>query len=369
MKSHILLAILLLSFIHPKAQVSDGPRNPSTFSSIGIPGYSQAWTNLGNAAVSDNNYSTFGNLNGGSGSYTNYIVAKGFGFDIPGGTNISGIKVEVECSDPNNRTSDYSVRIVKKGVVTGTNKATGANYPTSDAYMVYGGASDLWGTSWSYKDIDDGQFGVAVSAQRNVEDQIVTAGQINSIRITVYFTYTTLPVSLTSFTATKQSSSVLLNWKTSSESNMDNYVVERSSNGASFSPIATVPSLNSTSANYNYTDNHPLPGISYYRLTMKELTGDQKYSSIVAVSFARNSNTTFLYPSPWEKGTALNISNMNGEKLTIYFMNAGGQVLSTSITDSGIVPTETLMSKTGLIFYKVFDQAKNQIGSGSLLIL
>lgn len=369
MKSHILLAILLLSFIQPKAQVSDGPRNPSVFSNIAIPGYSQAWTNLGNAAVSDNNYSSFGNLNGGSGSYTNYIVAKGFGFDIPGGTNITGIKVEVECSDPNNRTADYSVRIIKKGLVTGTEHATGATYPASDAYMVYGGPSDLWGTTWTYKLIDDGDFGVAVSAKRTVEDAIVTAGQINSIRITVYFTFTTLPVSLTSFTATKQSSSVLLNWKTSSESNMDNYVIERSSNGASFSPVATVPSLNSTSANYNYTDIHPLPGISYYRLNMKELSGDQKYSSIVAVSFARNNNTTYLYPSPWEKGTALNISNMNGEKLTVYFMNAGGQILSTAITDSGIVPTETLSNRKGLLYYKVFDQAKNQIGAGSLLIL
>ncbi len=367
MKNQILMTLSLFSAIQLTAQIQ-GPRHPGTVQDIDIPGSNQKWVNANNATFSDNDYAYFEDLVI-DGSYTNYLVATNFGFNIPGGTTITGIRVEIECSDRNKRTVDYSICILQNGAMVGTDKARGELFPATDNYILYGGPAESWGITWNNAMINDPGFGVAIAVQRTIGDSIPTAGQINNIQITVNFSYLTLPVSIINFTATKQSTSVLLNWKTSSENNMDHYELERSSNGASFSPITTIASLNSTSADYNYTDNHPLPGISYYRLNMKELTGDQKYSQVVAVSFARNRNTTFLYPSPWENGTSLNISNMNGEKLTIYFMNAGGQILSTAVTDSGVVPTETLANRKGLIYYKVLDKAKNQVGTGSLLVL
>lgn len=368
MKNTILLVMQLLSIIRLAAQ-AEGPHSPASFSNISIPGYNQQWTNISYAAVSDNNYASFGDLIGGAGSHTDYLAASNFGFDIPGGTSITGIKVEVECSDPNARTSDYSVRLLQKGVVTGDDKAIGTAYTVSDDYMVYGDNKDLWGSAWTYKDINDVQFGVAVAAQRNLDDSIIaTAGRINSIRITVTFSYSTLPVTLISFTAIKAGSTVKLNWKTASENNMALYEVERSINAVQFTSIMTIPSVNAPLFEYTYTDNNPVKGISYYRLVMKELTGEQKYSQVVAVSFAKNMNVS-LYPSPWKKGATLNVSNMNSEKLTIHFTNASGQVLSTAITETGLVPTETLLNRKGLIYYKIFDRAKNQLAKGSLLVL
>jgi len=367
MKNILLLVMQLVSIIRLAAQ-AEGPHSPASFSNINIPGYNQQWTNISNAAVSDNNYATFGNLTGGSGSYTDYLAATNFGFDIPGGTSITGIKVEVECSDPNTRTSDYSVRLIQKGVITGDDKATGTAYSVSDDYMVYGDDNDLWGSTWTYKHINDAQFGVAVAAQRNSDDPIVTAGRINSIRITVYFSYSTLPVTLTSFTASKAGNTVKLNWKTAAENNMALYEVERSTNAVHFTSIITIPSLNAPLSEYNYIDNNPIKGFSYYRLAMKEQTGDRKYSQVIAVSLSKNTDI-FLYPSPWKKETTLNVSNMNSEKLTIHFMNASGQILSTALTDSGLVPTATLANRKGLIYYKIFDKAKNQLAAGSLLVL
>ncbi len=367
MKTILLLVMQFVSIIRLAAQ-AEGPHIPASFSNINIPGHNRQWTDISNVAVSDNNYASFGNLSGGAGSYTDYLAVSNFGFDIPGGTSITGIKVEVECSDPNALTSDYSVRLIQKGVVTGDDKAIGTAYSVADDYIVYGDEKDLWGSAWTYNDINDAQFGVAIAAQRNLDDSIIaTAGRINSIRITVYFSYTTLPVTLTSFTATKAGNTVKLNWKTAAENNMALYEVERSANAVHFTSIITIPSLNAPLSEYNYIDNNPIKGISYYRLAMKELSGEQKYSQVVAVSFAKNTDAS-LYPSPWEKGTALNISNINSEKLTIYFMNASGQVLSTALTDSGLVPTETLINRKGLIYYKIFDRTKNQLGAGSLLV-
>lgn len=366
MKPKLLLCLCTFACIQLQAQIA-GPNNPSTFSNGLIPGFSHQWTDVTNAALDDDAYASFGDLPGVSGSHTDYLMVKDFHFLIPAGTIIEGIKVDVKCSDPNSRTSDYSVRIVKTGAISGVEKATGTPYPAVDDYISYGGPTDLWGETWDYKFIDDNQFGVAIAAQRNSDDNVPTAGRVNNIRITVYYTFITLPVTLTSFTATMQNKTVLLNWKTASENNINNYKVERSADGRNFNSITSIQGLNVPGANYNYNDNNPLSGISYYRLNIQGMAGYQKYSQVIAVK-SGNENLVSLYPSIWQKGADLNISNTNHEKLTVYFFNASGQVLSTTTTDTKLVPTETLAGKSGLIYYKIIDDKKNVLGTGHLLV-
>jgi hypothetical protein len=366
MKPKILLPLFTFICLNLSAQVA-GPQNPNSFSNLDLPGYSRQWTDITNAGLEDESYATFGNLDGPMGTHTDYLLVKDFGFRIPAGTIINGIKVEVECADPNSRTSDYSVRIVKTGTITGDEKAQGTPYPLVDKYITYGGSTDLWGETWDYKFIDDNQFGVAIAAQRNKNDDITTDGRVNNIRITVYYTFITLPVTLTSFTATMQNKMVYLNWKTSSEDNIDNYKVERSADGRNFNSITSIPGLNIPGASYNYTDNDPLSGVSYYRLNIQGMSGYQKYSQVVAVKY-NQANLVWLFPNIWQKGADLNITNNNNEKLTVYFFNLSGQVLSTAITDTKLVPTETLANRSGLIYYKITDDKKNVLGTGHLMI-
>ncbi len=366
MKPKLLLCLYLFIYVNLSAQVA-GPRNPNSFSNADLPGYSQQWTDIENVGLEDENYASFGNLPGASGSHTDYLQVKDFGFQIPAGTIINGIKVEVECADPNARTSDYSVRIVKTGSITGEEKAQRTPYPSIDKYIVYGGSADLWGETWDYKFIDDNQFGVVIAAQRNTDDDITTDGRVNNIRITVYYTFITLPVTLTSFTATLQSKTVQLKWKTASENNISNYKVERSADGRNYNSITSIQGLNIPGASYSYNDNNPLSGVSYYRLNIQGAAGYQKYSQVVTVKYNQG-NLVSLFPNIWQKGADLNITNNNNERLTVYFFNAGGQVLSTAITDTKLLPTETLDSRIGLIYYKITDSKKNVLGTGHLLV-
>jgi hypothetical protein len=367
MKPKFLLSICLIFCIDLSAQVA-GPNSPNSFSNAFLPGNTQQWIDITNAQSADETYATFGNLPGGAGSHTDYLMVKDFGFQIPSGTIIDGIKVEVNCSDSNSRTSDYSVRIVKTGFITGTEQATGTSYPATDDYMTYGGSTDLWGETWDYKFIDDNQFGVAIAAQRNTSDDKTTDGRVDNIRITVYYTFITLPVTLTSFTATMQSKTVLINWKSASENNIDNYKLERSADGRNFNSITTIQALNISGASYNYIDIYPLPGVSYYRLNIQGAAGYQKYSQIVSVKRGKETLAT-IFPNIWHKGEELNITNDNNEKLTVYFFNANGQVLSSVTTDTKLVATETLNNRAGLIYYKISDDKKNVLGTGNLLIL
>ena len=367
MKTTLLLCACLINRIVLPAQVA-GPNNASSFSNADLPGYSQQWTNVNNAQSDDENYATFGNLPGAAGSYTDYMVVTDFGFTIPVGTIINGIKVEVNCSDPNTHTSDFSVRIIKTGNITGTNKAAGTPYSVSDSYMVYGGSTDLWGETWDYKFIDDNKFGVAIAAQRNTSDDITTDGRVDNIRITVYYTFITLPVTLSSFTASVHNKSVQLKWETTSEIDINNYEVERSADGRNFNTLTSIQGLNISGARYNYADNNPLSGVSYYRLNIRGMAGYQKYSQIVSVKY-NQANAVWLYPNIWQKGDDLNITNNNNEKLTVYFFNVFGQVLSTATTDTKLVPSETLKGRSGMVYYKIMDDKKKVLGAGHLLIL
>lgn len=366
MKPKLLLCLCSIIGITLSAQVA-GPNNPNTFTNALIPGFSYPWINITNVQLDDENFASFGNLPEPAGSHTDYLQVTNFSFNIPAGAIIDGIKVDVKCMDPNSRTSDYSIRIVKSGAVTGDEKAAGIPYPVSENFVTYGGASDLWGETWDHKFINDNQFGVAIAAQRNTNDDILTAGQVNNIRITVYYTLITLPVTLTSFTATMQNKSVNLNWQTSLENDLLNYKVERSDDGRIFKSIAIIQSLNTGGARYRFTDKSPLPGVSYYRLNIEGLAGYQKYSQIVSVR-NNDENQVSIFPSLWKKGNALYITNKNSENITVHFYNTNGLLIDKVLIKNNLVPAESLINSQGLIYYKVTDQKMNILGKGNLQV-
>ncbi|HEX5653729.1 MAG TPA: hypothetical protein VFX58_11685 [Chitinophagaceae bacterium] len=358
------LGFILLSPVY--AQI-DGPRSASSFTTVVIPGSNKTWLNTGNAAASDNSYSNFGNLTGGVGSYTDYLVATNFGFSIPLGVTVSGIVAEVERSDPNSRTSDYRVRIVKGGVIGSTERSGGAAYGSTDSYQLYGNAGDLWGETWTSTDINTPNFGLAIAAQRSVSGG-TTAGQIDHIRITVYYDFFTLPVRLSSFTAVKLGQDVLVSWQTTDESNMQQYVVERSRNGRDFSAIHSRQSLNQAgSLQYSFTDTDPLPGNSWYRIKMVGNNGEVKHSSLALIQFENNAKAD-LYPTLLSPGQMLNIRNQSNEKLTVIFYSPSGQKLSTVQTLSTSFSSIMLFGQKGLVIYQVFNEEGIMKGRGRLMI-
>ncbi len=147
----------------------------------------QAWSNPTRVVASDNSRATATNA---SAFVTHYLVGSQFGFSIPSGATINGILAEIEKSNNLAGTfecQDSKVRIVKADASIGTtDKAAGGNWPNNagEAYTSYGSSSDLWGETWTDTDINDTDFGVAISAT-------CTGGanaRVDHIRITVTYT-------------------------------------------------------------------------------------------------------------------------------------------------------------------------------------
>lgn len=171
---------------------AQGPLSPGTEAddaSIGT----QVWDFIseGTALSQDDGYASASLT---VGQETHYIKVTNFGFSIPAGSTIQGIAVEIERLCGN--CVDLSICIVKGGAISATDKSVGAAWPVSDldSYGTYGGASDLWGESWTADDINASNFGVVFSA--SVPSGGPFSARVDHVRITVTYTAPDLPTLL-----------------------------------------------------------------------------------------------------------------------------------------------------------------------------
>lgn len=169
---------------------SQGPNSCGTGAndtSIGT----KAWSSVTNIYSSDNNWAKI-NPDPGSSTTTNYLKATNFGFTIPSGATIDGIQVEIERKSILNQsyafTEDATVKLVKGGTISGSNLAKAGYWPTEDSYTTYGGASSLWGLSWTDSDINSSTFGVVISVILYEAGKFYGEARVDHIRITVYYT-------------------------------------------------------------------------------------------------------------------------------------------------------------------------------------
>ncbi|MFO0332587.1 MAG: hypothetical protein ACK514_14685, partial [Bacteroidota bacterium] len=112
-----------------------------------------------------------------------------------------------------------------------------------------------------------------------------------------------LPIVLKTFNASLGgSTSVWLNWVTSSELNNDYFEVQRSLDGESFEKIAIVKGKGTTTLenNYQLNDKRPTRGVNYYRLKQVDFDGKYTYSYVVSVEvdFDAQVFITEIFPNP-----------------------------------------------------------------------
>lgn len=158
---------------------------------------------------------------------------------------------------------------------------------------------------------------------------------------------TALPLNLASFTAIPQNNKVLLQWKTSQETNTSYFDVERSQDGKGFSAFKQLSAAGNSNIplSYTTTDDQPFSGKSWYRLKMVDKDGAYAYSTLAAVtldfekgfSITPNpvGNTLNLYIQGTIAANArLQITDMNGRLLlqNKAFVSAGSNSIKLDVS-------------------------------------
>ena len=168
---------------------SSGPNSPGTEADDATIG-TKTWLDISRVVSSDDSYTSYSGFPDAT-AFSHYLKCTNFGFSIPSGT-IDGILVEIERRGTNTSTNkcyDNSIKLIKGGAYVGSDKAaTSTAYPTTDTYASYGSSSDLWGTTWTFSEINDSNFGVGLSVKTTCDGKNGVGPLVDHIRITVYYT-------------------------------------------------------------------------------------------------------------------------------------------------------------------------------------
>lgn len=145
------------------------------------------WTNVGNMTADDGVFAV-----NGLGGVSFYASTTAYGFSIPAGQTIRGVLVEVKKKGTNDVPNvtfvfDDSIKLLKAGAVTGATRADlTTRWSATNAYVSYGGPTDLWDATLTVSDVNNSGFGVAFSVDPTPGDLNATAS-VDAIRMTIYY--------------------------------------------------------------------------------------------------------------------------------------------------------------------------------------
>ncbi len=228
--------------------------------------------------------------------------------------NLVNSSDSVIASQPIGLDGSYSIAVTRNGTYTLqiTTSQVGINIKSSDAFNP---SNTTLPTGWEYT-------GTNVEGVPDIANQ---TGSITTIVVNNANVYNqnfgildvTLPVKLALFNATKNESTVLLEWTTSSELNNYGFTIQRSEDGYKWNDLGFVNSkskngISNYNIEYDYTDYSPIAGKNMYRLLQSDFDGAYEYSQVKLIVFesAELDIPIKIYPNP--VNSIMNINGLNG---------------------------------------------------------
>jgi hypothetical protein len=162
----------------------------------------------------------------------------------------------------------------------------------------------------------------------------------------------TLPVSWLSFIVQKQNNTSLLKWSTATEENSEKFIIQHSSNGASWNVIGAKAAAGNSSSvkDYSFIHTSPVAGMNYYRILQLDKDGRETYSQVVSVNFDIAASQLIVYPNPVTAGqlkirlaqpASIRIFNNSGLMVMQQQLTAGEHPLNVSHLAKGIYNLKT----------------------------
>ena len=141
-----------------------------------------------------------------------------------------------------------------------------------------------------------------------------------------------LQINLSSFDASAQGNTGLLNWQVSGSDDVADFEIERSADQQAWIAIGKVAATphnneaasgNVPAGRYSFTDNAPSAGTNYYRLKMTDPDGLSTYSPIRTLTFDPGKNIAVsTYPNPVTDLVQITTSNITGPvTIRLFTMN------------------------------------------------
>ncbi|MEN8192971.1 MAG: T9SS type A sorting domain-containing protein [Bacteroidota bacterium] len=173
-----------------------------------------------------------------------------------------------------------------------------------------------------------------------------------------------VPVELTSFTATKMTNGVMLNWQTATEVNNYGFEVQRSEGRdqkSEWKEIGFVEGHGNSNSpkEYSFVDKSPIGGNILYRLKQIDTDGTFEYSDTVEVKIEIDKIELYQnHPNPFNPSTVISFSLPEFSHVNLSIYNAIGQKVAMLLNqqlDAGYhsIDFDASALSTGFYFYRI----------------
>jgi hypothetical protein len=156
-----------------------------------------------------------------------------------------------------------------------------------------------------------------------------------------------LPVSFVNVKAYEKNAAIQVEWNIASESGVNRYEVEESSDAINFSKSKLVQAKanNNTAVSYSWLDNTIVAGANYYRIRSIGNNGEIKLSPVVKVNIGKGSQEITIYPNPVRGGSfSLQMNNFGAGNYTLDIYSIAGQkVMTRSFNHTGGSGTQSFV--------------------------
>jgi hypothetical protein len=207
----------------------------------------------------------------------------------------------------------------------------------------FGGEAGISGSDHNVITIEGAS--IPKDPHRAVADFLITLGSKSKS--------TVLPIELTSFTATCDGRSALVEWTTATEHNNDYFSLERSDDAINFTEIARVAGAGNSiePLDYSYTDYGIHVGDNYYRLVQVDYDGTRTVSEIVVANCIEpnvGEPDVQAYPNPFNGELTLVLDNFDNRPATIEVYDMLGKLIYTEKASAPQNSYETILNLSNL---------------------
>jgi len=141
---------------------------------------SVSWSSVTNIVSSNDVYAAW---TSGSSKNTDTLKAHTFGLSLPSGATIDGVETRVEAKE-SGTVVIANVRIGKSDAALGTAKTPGDALTSTDANYDHGGASDLWGLTFTEAEVEAATFQIRYVFGLTGASTV----QVDAVWVKVYYT-------------------------------------------------------------------------------------------------------------------------------------------------------------------------------------
>jgi hypothetical protein len=164
-----------------------------------------------------------------------------------------------------------------------------------------------------------------------------------------------LPIELYAFELNAVREDVFVTWLTESEAGTDFFRIERSRDGTNWEVIGSVQAIGNSNQlqTYQFVDENPIEGLSYYRLTTFDLDGAISYKGVRSVETQAD---LLIYPNPVKD--LLFVRGQEGALGEVIVKDVYGRVIDEFISDKNEISINTLLWRQG-VYYVITQEGKS----------